>query len=289
MAMRGKMLWNIVKSTWSKWKISARLTSPHHCVLANHQEFVSNKKRLVLLYYDESIYNCNEGQTWMWGEEDKPGILPKTKGSGVMIYSRLHWRIRRLLASLRRGVQKGPSQRTLGFFWSMEHNVMGILLATGFLRRWRMHVTLLKWNIHPQRIRLSSFSTKAAVTRSLRSMHWSQKIFSSKMEIPGEWEIPRGLELPSSWLILMEQEDRKRNQSNDTKGRQQFCPFYDDFRLEKTRVEHYVEGRGFNCLFLPKFHCELNPLRGCGANQRCTVEPTLTSRFKDWKRLSLLP
>ncbi len=57
--------------------------------------------------------------------------------------------------------------------------------------------------------------------------------------------------------------------------------FHDDFRLEKTQVEQYVEGRGFNCLFLPKFHCELNPLRGCGANQRCTVEPTLTSRFKD--------
>ncbi len=28
MAMRGKMLWNIVKSTWSKWKISARLKAP---------------------------------------------------------------------------------------------------------------------------------------------------------------------------------------------------------------------------------------------------------------------
>ena len=43
------------------------------------------KKELVVLYHDESIFNTNEGQTWMWGEEDRPAILPKTKGSGIMV------------------------------------------------------------------------------------------------------------------------------------------------------------------------------------------------------------
>ena len=27
----------------------------------------------------------NNTQTWMWGTEDKPAILPKTKGSGIMV------------------------------------------------------------------------------------------------------------------------------------------------------------------------------------------------------------
>ena len=27
----------------------------------------------------------NYGQNWMWGEEDRPAILPKTKGSGIMV------------------------------------------------------------------------------------------------------------------------------------------------------------------------------------------------------------
>ena len=40
------------------------------------------KKELVVI---ESIFNTNEGQTWMWGEEDRPAILPKTKGSGIMV------------------------------------------------------------------------------------------------------------------------------------------------------------------------------------------------------------
>lgn len=43
------------------------------------------KKELVLLYHDESIFNTNEGQTWMWATDDTPVIQPKTKGAGVMV------------------------------------------------------------------------------------------------------------------------------------------------------------------------------------------------------------
>ena len=35
---------------------------------------------------------------------------------------------------------------------------------------------------------------------------------------------------------------------------------HDDFFNEKTQVEHYITSRGFQCFFLPKFHCELNPI-----------------------------
>ena len=38
-----------------------------------------------MIYHDESIYNSNEGQTWMWGEEERPALLPKTEGSGLMV------------------------------------------------------------------------------------------------------------------------------------------------------------------------------------------------------------
>ena len=38
-----------------------------------------------MIYHDESIFNTNEGQTWMWGKEERPAILPKMKGSGTMM------------------------------------------------------------------------------------------------------------------------------------------------------------------------------------------------------------
>ena len=35
------------------------------------EENDEEKKTLVVLYHDESIYSSNEGQTWMWGEEER--------------------------------------------------------------------------------------------------------------------------------------------------------------------------------------------------------------------------
>jgi len=43
------------------------------------------RKKLMLLYHNESIFTTNEGQTWMWTTEDAPTLQPKTKGSGVMV------------------------------------------------------------------------------------------------------------------------------------------------------------------------------------------------------------
>ena len=34
----------------------------------------------------------------------------------------------------------------------------------------------------------------------------------------------------------------------------------DDFKNEKAAVQQYVESRGHKAFFLPKFHCEMNPI-----------------------------
>ena len=36
-----------------------------------------------------------------------------------------------------------------------------------------------------------------------------------------------------------------------------------DFKNEKTKIEHFLNGKGYGCVFLPKFHCELNPIERC--------------------------
>ena len=35
---------------------------------------------------------------------------------------------------------------------------------------------------------------------------------------------------------------------------------HDDFRMEQTIVERFLSDRGHIVLFVPKFHCELNPI-----------------------------
>ena len=47
----------------------------------------------------------------------------------------------------------------------------------------------------------------------------------------------------------------------------------DDFKYEKTKVEKYLCGRQHKAIFIPKFHCELNPIERCwGHAKRYTRE-----------------
>ena len=52
----------------------------------------------MVVYHDESIYNSNEWQKWMWGKEERPALLLKTKGTGLMVpdFIEEHYRYLRL-------------------------------------------------------------------------------------------------------------------------------------------------------------------------------------------------
>ena len=41
-----------------------------------------------------------------------------------------------------------------------------------------------------------------------------------------------------------------------------------DFVNEKNRLEYFLHGRGHACLFIPKYHCELNPIERCWAQAK---------------------
>lgn len=41
-----------------------------------------------------------------------------------------------------------------------------------------------------------------------------------------------------------------------------------DFINEKTKLEYFLHNKGHACLFLPKFHCELNPIERCWAQAK---------------------
>ena len=43
---------------------------------------------------------------------------------------------------------------------------------------------------------------------------------------------------------------------------------HSDFRTEKTKIEHFLNSKGYAWLFLPKFHCELNPIERCWAQAK---------------------
>lgn len=44
---------------------------------------------------------------------------------------------------------------------------------------------------------------------------------------------------------------------------------HDDFRTEKTILETFLSEKGHTCLFLPKFHCEFNPIQRVWGEAKC--------------------
>lgn len=42
-----------------------------------------------------------------------------------------------------------------------------------------------------------------------------------------------------------------------------------DFQMEKPLLQLVIEKAGHKCLFLPKFHCELNPIKMVWGQAKC--------------------
>ena len=41
-----------------------------------------------------------------------------------------------------------------------------------------------------------------------------------------------------------------------------------DFRDEKNKLKYFLHARGHACHFLPKYHCEMNPIERCWAQSK---------------------
>lgn len=231
------------------------------------------KKQLVLLYHDESIYNCNEGQTWMWAEAEKPAILPKTKGSGVMIadfidehegYLRLSDDQYRHASMVNPDIAQ--SARVL-LEYGAERD--GYFTGDRFLQQMERACDIAEFKYPPssntvvfildqsschkkyseQALLAKNILVKDGGPRRVRDTKWAGA-HQSMVHPDGT---AKGLK-----TILNERGINTATLRAD--DMRTLLSYHEDFLTEKTQVEHYVEERGFKCLFLPKFHCELNPI-----------------------------
>ena len=59
---------------------------------------------------------------------------------------------------------------------------------------------------------------------------------------------------------------------------------FSDFRYKKTKVERYLENeRIHRVIFLPKFHCEFNPIERVWGQAKKTTRATCKYSFKQLK------
>ena len=232
------------------------------------------RKKLVLLYHDESIFNTNEGQTWMWATEDTPVIQPKTKGVGVMVSDFIdqHRGFLRLTeqehTTITANVPDFPKTARVLFeygaekegYWTGEkfmHNVEDAVQIAEHVYPLASHTIVWLFdqsschraftedalNVRHMNVRPGGIQPK------MRDTMWGRQIQSMVMEDG----TPKGMK-----MVL---EERGINTSHmNADDMRVVLSYHEDFCTEKTVVEYYLENRGHIVLFIPKFHCELNPI-----------------------------
>ena len=57
-----------------------------------------------------------------------------------------------------------------------------------------------------------------------------------------------------------------------------------DFKYEKTKVEKLVTDRGHRCIFIPKYHCELNPIERVWGHAKQYTRTHCDYSFRGLKR-----
>ena len=228
---------------------------------------------LVLIYHDESIYHSKEGQTWMWGEEERPALLPKTKGSGLMVsdfidehdgFLRLSEQEHQQAKAVNPSIQQ---QARVVFEYGSERG--GYWTGDKFMTQMKTACDIVEVKYPPSSHTVAfildqsschrKFDDQALVARNIlvkdggprrvRDTVWGGRPQSMVLPDRSAKGLRTILAERGIFTSTLKADDMRIILSN-----------HDDFANEKTQVEHYVISRGFQCHFLPKFHCELNPI-----------------------------
>lgn len=231
------------------------------------------KKELVIIYHDESIYNSNEGQTWMWGEEERPALLPKTNGSGLMVSDFIDEHDGYLCLSeqqYQHAKAMNPNvQQHARVVFEYGSECGGYWTGDRFMAQMKTACDITEMKYPPSSHTVvfildqsschRKFDERALVARNILV-----KDGGSRRVRDTVWAgQPQSMVLPdgsAKGLRTILHERGINTSTLEADDMRTILSYHDDFMNEKTQVEHYVISRGFQCYFLPKFHCELNPI-----------------------------
>ena len=163
-------------------------------------------------------------------------------------------------------------------FLNMGLNMKAIGLLKNSWRTLRMQSKLRSTNIQPARTLYVGFSTRAAATghsQNVLSMQngWmcGQEVHSRKWGTVWAGQVQKMTKddgTPKGMKMILEERgiNTSSMKADDMKI---VLSLHDDFRTEKTLVEKFLIDEGHKVMFLPKFHCELNPIERVWGQAKC--------------------
>ena len=207
----------------------------------------------------------------MWGEEERPAILPKTKGSGIMVsdfveeyggylqlspdvFEHAKRQYPDITPSARRLLEYGADKEgywTGDRFMEQMRNAADIASVKygSHTILWLFDQSSCHRKFDKHALQAKSLLVKDGGPRRVRDTTWAgthQCMVNADGTAKGLRTILCERGINTDWMLA---DDMRIVLSN-----------HDDFVNEQTIVQHYLESRGHMVFFLPKFHCELNAI-----------------------------
>ena len=239
--------------------------------------------KTVVIFHDETTFQANDDQTRFWGAKDMTILRPKSKGAGIMVsdfidehngYLQLSDEEYERSKSFHPGIKK-YARKYLEYgenkegYWTSEKFMTQIEDAAKIaeIKYPRDEGYRLVWVFDHSSCHgayaddaLNAYKMNAKPGGKQPAMHntiWRGKEYSMVFNIGVSKGLLQVLKERGVDTRGMKLEDMRKELAS-----------HEDFKNEKTKIEHYLNNRGHCCMLLPKFHCEINPIERCWAQAK---------------------
>ncbi len=243
------------------------------------------KKVMVIIDHDESSYNANDDEPWMWADEKSQKLRPKSRGAGIMVsdfvtevdgWLRLTDEEYQKAKRINPHIQK-EARVTLEYGEARD----GWWVSDKFLKQMDVALDIVDAK-YPKELYTCVFlidhapshmkmGDDALCVQNMNVNPGGKKLIlrdtsftdnTGQVQQQSMYVMKDGVKVPKGMKLVLEE------RGIDTKGMisdsmAAVLSQHSDFKYEKPVVQRKIESRGHLCFFSPKFHCELKPIEQC--------------------------
>ena len=239
---------------------------------------LERRSKTVIFFHDESTFSANEDQNVMWGVKGQKMIKPKSKGAGIMVSDFID-AFQGFLAltddeyeaakASYPGIKKYAREfleygETREGYWTRDKFVVQMETAvkiaevkypksSGWRHVWVFDHSSCHAAMADDALDVNHMNVKpGGKQRIMRDTEYDGRVQKMYTTVRGE-KIAKGMR-----MVLEERGVSTAGKNADWMRKE--LASHPDFKNEKNMVERFLVGKGHICVFLPKFHPELNPI-----------------------------
>lgn len=238
------------------------------------------KRPLIIIYQDESTFHANDDQRTQWCDDTMRTLRHKSIGRGIMVSGWLN-EITGCLPGANAFLKYGKNEEGYWTAERMEENVKNVIRIFEQTFPWAQ--ALFVFDNSSNHKKMASNALNAHVMNLnpggkqpvMHATTYNGKHQEMVIESGEHKKEPKGLK------IVLQERGLWPSQGLKKKAAQDLLSKCEDFVNEPTILIRTVLDSGHLAIYLPKFHCDLNPIEMLWCDAKKDTRAHCTYSFKD--------